>query len=188
MVIEPCCFSKQITALLQRMGKEDGYTVGMYNTGEWTLGQALPWLVNGNGEETIILARPTLSESTIAALANLMGQTVVREGKNVNAIRGLEIVTFVDERTMELLRQYLGSYTDRLSVAHCTHHTHFLYCDHGRGEYPLLVLGEVPEKKQIAPCCNIVSKDSLVCMDVVAPIRSLIKVNRLRNKLIEIVP
>ncbi|MBR1800611.1 MAG: hypothetical protein IJ767_03845 [Bacteroidaceae bacterium] len=187
MEIEPCCFTRQLTELLSEMGKTRPSTVSIYNTGEWTLPQLLPWVAGADGRACIMLTRPTLTEPTIAALAALMGKTVVNwRGQNIPAIRRLEIVTKVDEGILSILSEMLSPYSERVRIAHCEHRTHLLYRSSDRPTMPVMVLGELPERKSHADCTCILSSDPVLCEEAAAPMRGLLRVNAVRKRLISL--
>ncbi len=187
MEIEPCCFSRQLSEVLSGMTDERHSIVSIYNTGEWTLAQLLSWMEGNGADVRLLVARPTLSQPTIEALALLMDKTTVNsQRKTTHVIRRLEIVTEVNQKTLSLLIEYLSPYGDRVRIAHCIHRTHLLYLNPDRPRLPLMVLGELPEYKSHADCVCMMSNNPSFCEDAVGPIRGLMRVNTVKKRLVSL--
>ena len=223
MTIDPCCFAKQLTELLTSLRVSEhilevipasmtnpvAIAAAIDGAGDWTLAQALPWLVTGVGRLNLTIARPTLSESTIAAIAELMRATIpateafpddpvaVPSGSPEDPLNSqpstplipvLGILTDCSPAILPILREYLSPYEARIRLAHVHHATHLIhvqsYSVNHQPTSVLAVLGEIPEVKSHCPCTAIITNTHSLANDLVRPIHSLIRVNQVRGHLI----
>lgn len=117
-VIEPCCYDKQLTAIIERI---EGATnvAHFYSFSDWTISTLLPYFAARTPGCDVTVCMVRVDEHTLAMIANLMKSTYTdTETKNKKALvdRLTLIINSPSMEEKEMIYNILGGCDERLVV------------------------------------------------------------------------
>ena len=155
-VIEPCCYSKQLTHNLE-LAEKGGGVSHFFSFSDWSTDELLPWFFGSVPGCEAVVSLVQIDFRTIYVLQHLMGRTYYdREAGETRPVVGrLTLITQpsrtdADAQRREL-RAQLGKYIDEGRVVVCEDSVAFRCLAAGNGIRHLVLQGSI-NQSHMEPC------------------------------------
>lgn len=157
-VIEPCCYSKQLSQNLEEVEKGGG-AFHFFSFSDWSTDELVPWTLSSAPGCDAVVCLVQIDPRTIYMLSNILRRTyhdrVENEEKYV--VRHLVIITQAlreePEKQRYEFRAQLGKYIDEGRVTVCEDNIGFRCIAAGNGKRHLVIQGSV-NQFHMEPCCQ----------------------------------
>lgn len=157
-VIEPCCYSKQLTYNIEEAEKGGGVS-HFFSFSDWSSAQLIPFILASVPGCEAVLCLVQLDVRTIYVLSEMLSRTYhdrdAHDEKYV--VKHLTLITQASrtepEKQREELRTQLGRYIDEGRVTVCEDNIGFRCIVAGNGKRHLVVQGSI-NQTNMEPCCQ----------------------------------
>ena len=157
-VIEPCCYSKQLSQNLEEAEKSGGVS-HFFSFSDWSTDQLVPWILSSTAGCEAVLCLVQIDLRTIYMLSELLRRTYHdrTEGEEKYVVKHLDIVTQTPreepEKQRQEMRAQLGRFIDEGRVAVCEDNIGFRCIAASNGKRHLVLQGSI-NQFHMEPCCQ----------------------------------
>lgn len=157
-VIEPCCYSKQLTHNLEEAEKVGGVS-HFFSFSDWGTDELVPWTLSSVPDCEAVLCLVQIDPRTIYMLSNILRRTYHDRDENVEkyVVKHLVIITQTlreePEKQRYEFRAQLGKYIDEGRVTVCEDNIGFRCIAAGNGKRHLVIQGSL-NQFHVEPCCQ----------------------------------
>lgn len=158
-VIEPCCYTKQLTANLYEA--ENGCGVSQFfSFSDWSTDELVPWVLGSVPGGEAVLCLVQIDARTVRMLSDVLRRTYVTDraaGTSDFLVKHLTVITQTSRTDAEAQRRefraQLGQYIDAGRVTVCEDGIGFRCIAAGNGKRHLVVQGSL-NQFHVEPCCQ----------------------------------
>lgn len=157
-VIEPCCYSKQLSQNLEEAEKSGGVS-HFFSFSDWSTDQLIPWVLSSTAGCEAVLCLVQIDPRTIYVLSDLMARMYHDRTENDEkyVVKHLTIITQPrrddSEAQRQEIRTQLGRYIDQGRVTVCEDNIGFRCISASNGRRHLVIQGSI-NQFHLEPCCQ----------------------------------
>lgn len=164
-VIEPCCYSKQLTANLEDAERGGGIS-HFFSYSDWSTDELVPWAIASVPGCEAVLCLVQIDYRTVYMLSGLLERTYVKDaatGETEHVVKHLTIITQPARQEPEKqryeIRAQLGRHIDEGRVTVCEDNIGFRCVAAGNGKRHLVIQGSL-NQFHMEPCCQMYTMTS----------------------------
>ena len=157
-VIEPCCYSKQLTYNLEQ-AESGGGVSHFFSFSDWGTDELIPWVLSSVTGCDAVVCLVQLDFRTIDVISQMMSRMYHdrKEGIEKYVVNHLTLVvrpsrTDADRQRQELVAQ-LGRYIGEGRVTVCEDNIGFRCITAGNGKRHIVIQGSL-NQNHVEPCCQ----------------------------------
>ena len=157
-VIEPCCYSKQLSHNLEEAEKGGGVS-HFFSFSDWSTDELVPWTLSSTAGCEAVLCLVQIDPRTIYMLSELLRRTYHDRtaGEEKYVVKHLAIVTQTPreepEKQRQEMRAQLGRFIDEGRVAVCEDNIGFRCIAASNGKRHIVLQGSI-NQFHMEPCCQ----------------------------------
>ena len=159
IVIEPCCYPKQLTRNLEMAEKGTGVS-HFFSYSDWSTDELVPWLFSSVPGCEAVMCMVHLDPRTVYMLSDVMKRTYVSDRESGVTSYTVAHLTIIVQGGRESspairreLRAQLGRYMDEGRVSVCEDNIGFRCLAAGNGKRHVVIQGSVNQVR-MEPCCQ----------------------------------
>lgn len=157
-VIEPCCYSKQLSHNLEEAEKGGGVS-HFFSFSDWSTDQLVPWILSSTAGCEAVLCLVQIDPRTIYMLSDILRRTYHDRTENEEryVVKHLTIITQAlreePKKQRYEFRAQLGRFIDEGRVTVCEDNIGFRCLAASNGKRHLVVQGSI-NQFHMEPCCQ----------------------------------
>lgn len=157
-VIEPCCYSKQLSQNLEEAERGSGIS-HFYSFSDWSTDELVPWVLSSTAGCEAVLCLVQIDPRTVYMLAEILRRTYHDrvEGVDKYVVKHLVIITQPSREDAEKqryeIRAQLGRFIDEGRVVVCEDNIGFRCVAASNGKRNIVIQGSI-NQFHMEPCCQ----------------------------------
>lgn len=157
-VIEPCCYSKQLTMNLEEAEKGGGVS-HFFSYSDWSTDELVPWVLSSVPGCDAVLSLVRIDFRTIYMIGDMLSRTYFDRNLGVDrhVVNHLTVITQTPGedpgKQRREFRAQLGKYIDDGRVTVCEDNIGFRCISAGNGKRHIVIQGSL-NQSNVVPCCQ----------------------------------